>query len=116
MGGGMMTLKREIKISAQKVNSSLEQEDSPESYRNGMLVNEVMVFETWFGKTGYYVCPCCKITLDREFISFCDRCGQKLDWRYYRKAKIVYPGQCCKQRARQRLLSKFKKLLSVVKL
>ena len=62
----------------------------------GMLVNEVMVFETWFGKTGYYVCPRCKITMDREFMSFCDRCGQKLDWRYYRKAKIVYPGQCRK--------------------
>lgn len=96
MGGGMMALKREIKISAQKVNSSLEQEDSPESYRNGMLVNEVMVFEIWFGKTGYYVCPRCKITMDREFMYFCDRCGQKLDWRYYRKAKIVYPGQCRK--------------------
>ena len=92
----MMTLKREIKISAQKVNSSLEQEDSPESYRKGMLVNEVMVFKTRFGKTGYYVCPRCKITLYREFMSFCDRCGQKLDWRYYRKAKIVYPEQCRK--------------------
>lgn len=92
----MMALKREIKISAQKVNSSLEQEDSPESYRKGMLVNEVMVFETWFGKTGYYVCPRCKITMDREFMSFCDRCGQKLNWENYRKAKIVYPGQCRK--------------------
>ena len=93
-----MTLKREIKISVQnqKVNSSLEQEDSPESYRKGMLVNEVMVFETCFGKTGYYVCPRCKITMDREFMSFCDRCGQKLDWKNYRKAKIVYPGKARK--------------------
>lgn len=96
MGGEMMTLKREIKISTQKVNSSLEQEDSPESYRKGMLVNEVMVFETWFGKTGYYVCPRCKITMEREFMLFCDRCGQKLDWKYYRKAKVVYPGERCK--------------------
>lgn len=91
-----MTLKRDIKISAQKVNSSLEQEDSPESYRKGMLVTEVMVFETWFRKTGYYVCPHCKITMDREFMPFCDRCGQKLNWGKYRKAKIVYPGQCRK--------------------
>lgn len=58
-----------------------------------MLVNEVMVFNTWFGKTGYYVCPHCKITMDREFMSFCDRCGQKLDWKYYKKAKVVYPGK-----------------------
>lgn len=77
-------------------NSHLEIEDTPESYRVGMLVEEVMVFETWFGKSGYYICPRCKITMDREFISFCDRCGQKLDWKNYRKAKIVYPGKARK--------------------
>lgn len=74
-----MALKREIKTRTENVNSPLESEDSPESYRKGMPVNEVMVFETWFGKIGYYICPRCKITMDREFVSFCDRCGQKLD-------------------------------------
>ncbi len=67
-------------------------EDDPVTYRIGMRIEEVMVFETWYGKTGYYVCPRCKITMDREFTSFCDRCGQKLDWRGYRKAKVIYPG------------------------
>lgn len=88
-----MALKREIKTCTEKINSPLELDDSPESYRKGMLVNEVMVFDTWFGTTGYYVCPRCKITMEREFMSFCDRCGQKLDWKYYRKAKVVYPGE-----------------------
>ncbi len=88
-----MALKREIKTCTEKINSPLELDDSPESYRKVMLVNEVMVFDTWFGKTGYYVCPRCKITMEREFMSFCDRCGQKLDWKYYRKAKKVYPGE-----------------------
>lgn len=88
-----MTLKREIKTCTEKINSPLELDDSHESYRKGMFVNEVMVFDTWFGETGYYVCPRCKITMDKEFMSFCDRCGQKLDWKYYRKAKLVYPGK-----------------------
>ena len=92
-GWESMALKREIKNCTKKINSPLELDDSPESYRKGMLVNEVMVFDTWFGTTGYYVCPRCKITMEREFMSFCDRCGQKLDWKYYRKAKVVYPGE-----------------------
>ena len=48
-----------------------------------------MVFSYIGGKTTYYVCPRCKITLEREFMAFCDRCGQKLDWRSYKKAKII---------------------------
>lgn len=68
-------------------------EDDPESYRIGMRIEEVMVFDTWYGKTGYYVCPRCKITMEREYMSFCDRCGQKLDWKYHKKAKEIYPGK-----------------------
>lgn len=88
-----MALKREIKTCTEKINSPLELDDSPESYRKGMSVNEVMAFDTWFGKTGYYVCPRCKITMDREFMSFCDRCGQKLDWKYYRRVRVIYSGK-----------------------
>ena len=62
-------------------------------YRVPMPVMELMVFRSNHGTTGYYVCPRCKVTLDREFMSFCDRCGQHLDWHGYRNAKIVYPGR-----------------------
>lgn len=68
-----MTLKCEIKNRTENVDLPLVLEDSPESYRKGMIVNEVMVFDTWFGKIGYYVCPRCKITMDREFRFLCDR-------------------------------------------
>ena len=34
----------------------------------------------------YPVCPYCKLTLDREYQHFCDRCGQELDWKDYSKA------------------------------
>lgn len=37
----------------------------------------------------YYICPLCKISLERDFMSYCDRCGQRLDWRGYKKAKII---------------------------
>ena len=35
----------------------------------------------------YYICPRCDSTLDREYQVCCDRCGQRLEWKGYRKAK-----------------------------
>lgn len=63
------------------------------SYRIAMPVSELMVFESRRRTDYYYVCPRCGITLDREFVAYCDRCGQHLDWKGYKKAKIVYPRQ-----------------------
>ena len=60
------------------------------SYRLQMPVTEVMVFPDG---NGYYICPRCRITMDREFMSFCDRCGQRLGWTGCKKAKKVFPGQ-----------------------
>ena len=62
------------------------------SYRQPMKVNEVMLFHDFLGDMGYYVCPRCHVTLEIEFASFCDRCGQHLNWKNYDKARIVYPG------------------------
>ena len=63
------------------------------SYRFAMPVTELMEFETGRRKDYYYVCPRCGITLEREFVAYCDRCGQCLDWKGYKKVKIVYPGR-----------------------
>ena len=64
------------------------------SYRIAMCVTEIMVFKSTFAnETGYYVCPRCRITLEREFMPFCDRCGQRLNWKDYKKAKMIYPGK-----------------------
>lgn len=61
-------------------------------YRRPMRVNEVMMFpSSATEENGYYVCPNCKVTLEWEFMDFCDRCGQKLDWEDYKNAKIIYP-------------------------
>ena len=57
------------------------------SYRKALLVQELIVFSNG---DGYYICPRCHISLSREFVSYCDRCGQHLGWRGYKKAKIIY--------------------------
>ncbi len=63
------------------------------SYRTGMSVTEVMVYQSAFlGRSGYYVCPRCHTTLEREFVAYCDRCGQHLDWKNYKKARVIFPG------------------------
>lgn len=59
-------------------------------YRRELLITEVMVFPNG---DAYYVCPRCNITLEREFMSYCDRCGQRLGWKEYKKAEIIYPGK-----------------------
>lgn len=59
-------------------------------YRKALLVQELMVFP---GGSGYYLCPRCRITLEREFVSYCDRCGQHLGWKRYRKARVIYPNR-----------------------
>ena len=64
-------------------------------YRRKMPITEVRVFfSSFYGWTGYYVCPRCSVTLEREYMAFCDRCGQKLDWKGHQKAKAVYPEAC----------------------
>ena len=61
-------------------------------FRLAKSVVEVMSFRSAFrGYTHYFVCPSCHVTLEREFVAFCDRCGQRLDWENYRSAKVIFP-------------------------
>ena len=60
------------------------------SYRIPMPVTELKVFPECHCQPAYYVCPRCRLTVEREFMNFCDRCGQRLDWRNYANAKILY--------------------------
>lgn len=32
------------------------------------------------GDSLYYLCPTCRIPLPREYMHFCDHCGQHLGW------------------------------------
>lgn len=55
-------------------------------YRLPMRVNRILVYESG---AAYPVCPQCERTLDREYQSFCDRCGQRLSWEKLKCASIV---------------------------
>lgn len=58
-------------------------------YRMELLIKEAVVFPNDFI---YYVCPKCHMTLEREFMSYCSRCGQHSCWNEYKKSKVIYPG------------------------
>lgn len=57
-----------------------------------LLVSQAMAFTSPAGLTTFPVCPACMATLEREGQNFCDHCG-RLDWRWYKHAQIIYPGQ-----------------------
>ena len=61
-------------------------------YRKPMRVSEIMVFSTSRGKTGFAICPRCKLPMEYEYIPFCGRCGQRLDWSRYSHAVFRIPG------------------------
>jgi len=56
-------------------------------YRNPILVTERLLLDN---DDIFPICPTCKITLEREYQHYCDRCGQCLSWRNFSKAKVIY--------------------------
>lgn len=56
------------------------------SFRIAMPVKEVIMRKNHFT---YPICPRCRISIEREYMSFCDRCGQALDWDSYSDAVII---------------------------
>lgn len=54
------------------------------SYRLPLQVTESRTYRN--GNT-YPICPRCKMCMDREYMSFCDRCGQCLAWNEYSYGK-----------------------------
>lgn len=43
-------------------------------------VTEHIVLKSGLGESLYYLCPGCNIFLPREYMRFCDCCGQRLGW------------------------------------
>lgn len=60
------------------------------SYRRPMLVHSLVIFVDTPYRDSYYRCPRCHITLAREFVQYCDRCGQCLDWSQWELAEVEY--------------------------
>ena len=51
------------------------------------LITEAVVY---YDRSAYFRCPNCKISLERDFQQYCDRCGQKLKWPSLEKIKYIY--------------------------
>lgn len=56
------------------------------SFREKMPVIEILLNKDGSAEP---LCPRCKTPLDREFMSFCDSCGQRLDWHGFSFAKAI---------------------------
>lgn len=61
-------------------------------YRRPMAVTEIHAFSRCEGAPAYPVCPRCGKTMEREYMAFCSRCGQKLNWKDFQGARVVYVG------------------------
>lgn len=59
------------------------------SYRLPIPVKAIGYFPRMNPPTSFPICPRCNITLEREFQSYCDRCGQYLNWRKYGKRTTI---------------------------
>lgn len=61
------------------------------SFREPMPVTQIRCFRWSYGITGFPLCPQCGITMEREYQSFCDRCGQCLSWKGFANATVFLP-------------------------
>lgn len=59
------------------------------SYRTPAPVSAIRCFRSLSGVTCFPVCPRCLTTMEREYQTYCDRCGQALDWRGISKAIVI---------------------------
>ena len=67
------------------IESPVKPRVDPREYRKPMTVTEWrkdhIIFYGVPKDTYYPVCPRCKTSMDRDYVKFCDRCGQRLAWR-----------------------------------
>lgn len=52
-----------------------------------MRVRQICQFSS---TCSYPVCPACQIAMEREYQSYCDRCGQRLDWKHFENATVIW--------------------------
>lgn len=69
--------------------AKLEEIQGANDYRRPMKVTTKNCYRNGSGYSMYAICPKCAMSIEREFQSYCDRCGQALDWRGYSRALII---------------------------
>lgn len=71
------------------VYSVFAESESELSYRRAIDVTEFQLFSDGYA---YPVCPRCSMTLERTYMNYCDRCGQRLKWKGRQSIKLL-PAQ-----------------------
>lgn len=74
---------------AHRINTIFTITCIPLSYRIGLQVTKVIHLP--HSGYSYPLCPRCHCSLEREYMRFCDRCGQRLMWDHLDHAEVVYP-------------------------
>lgn len=59
-------------------------------YRIPMHVTDFKIYYSFTRDYAYPICPRCKTTMEREYMAFCSRCGQKLDWSRYVNDETIF--------------------------
>lgn len=87
---GIVALRRTAKVSVRLRKTTKERiSEEAITYRIPMEVTQIL---KRLNGDCYPVCPRCKMTMEREYMCFCDRCGQKLGWSKLKDAVFVYSG------------------------
>ena len=81
MNNHLLTPKKSRKIPIRALMEAI-------TYRTPLPVTKVIVHTHG---NAYPVCPRCTRSMEREYMSFCDRCGQRLSWALFDHAKIYRP-------------------------
>lgn len=82
-------MKSELEISASEQKYTTRLFIKAVSYRIPLPVTKIIVYAD---NTAYPLCPSCEIALEREYVFFCDQCGQKLNWDLFEYARVIRPG------------------------
>ncbi len=69
---------------------SMAFDDTGLSFRVPMPVTQLRCYREGAGLSSFPVCPRCAASMEREYQSYCDRCGQCLSWRGLRKAQLLF--------------------------
>lgn len=78
-----------------------------------MEVTEIRFYG--YMQTGYCVCPGCSCTFEREYQTYCDRCGQKLAWNLFNQGKVTLIKRIpCTAKKKEEKTQEKKKLEAIV--
>ena len=82
-------MKTKEKVSKKKQNGITRALLEAITYRTPLPVTKIVIYGY---EDAYPVCPSCAMGIEREYMAFCDRCGQKLGWKLYPHARVVRAG------------------------